>query len=102
MLTTFVVVLTVLVVMDLMAGGVHAARLLGHGLVVLGLILMIVLERLPNPAGGSVPGMPTVRRRWNRRGVADAAIGTDAEDLPPDLRPSAQRGETAAAYRQIA
>ena len=103
MLTTFVVVLTVLVVMDAMAGGVNAARLLGHGLVMLGLILMIVLERLPKPAGGTVPGVPTVRRRrLCRARPADAAIGTGVEGLPPDLRPTAQRDGTAVAHRRTA
>src|SRR5262249_5955278 len=56
--------LTVLVVLDTMAGGVDATRLLAHGLVVLGLILVIVLDRLPRPAGGSAPRSAMGRRRW--------------------------------------
>ena len=91
-LVTFMVVLTVLVVMDAIAGGVDVARLLAHGLVLIGLILVIVLDRLPRPAGGTVPGTPALRQRqpgiW--RHVAPA-IGTDADGLPPDLRPTAQR-----------
>jgi predicted anti-sigma-YlaC factor YlaD len=102
-LATFVAVLTVLVVMDAMAGGVDVARLLAHGLVVLGLILMIVLDRLPRPTGGTVPGAPTLRpRRLGRARPADATIGTGVEDLPPDLRPTAQRDHAAVARRRSA
>lgn len=102
-LSTFVAVLTVVVVIDTMAGAVGTVRMLGHGLVVLGLILMIVLDRLPKPAGGTVPGMPAMRRRrLGRERTADAEISPDVRDLPPDLRPTAQRGDTAAAHRRTA
>ncbi len=102
-LATFVVVLTVLVVMDGMAGGVDLARLLAHGLVVVGLILMIVLDRLPRPADGTVPGVPTLRPRWlGRARPADATIGTGVDGLPPDLRPSARHHHTAVAQRRSA
>jgi hypothetical protein len=74
-LVTFVTVLTVLVVMDAMAGGVDAARLLAHGLVVLGLVLVIVLDRLPGPAGGTVPGVsPRRQPRSTPCQPADRAI----------------------------
>jgi predicted anti-sigma-YlaC factor YlaD len=102
-LATFMAMLTVLVVMDAMAGGVDATRLLGHGLVLLGLILVLVLDRLPRPAGRTVPGVPTLRRR--RPGLSrqvDPALGTGAEDLPPDLRPTAQHDDTALAQRRTA
>jgi predicted anti-sigma-YlaC factor YlaD len=102
-LVTFMAVLTVLVVMDAMAGGVDVARLLAHGLVLIGLILVIVLDRLPRPAGGTVPGTPALRQRqpglW--RHVAPT-IGTDAGGLPPDLRPTAQHDDTAIAQRRTA
>jgi predicted anti-sigma-YlaC factor YlaD len=102
-LTTFVAVLTVLVVVDASAGGVDVARFLGHGLVVLGLILVIVLDRLPKPAGGTAPGVPTVRRRrWGRARTVDPAIGPSAEGLPPDLRPTAQYDGIAVAHRRTA
>jgi predicted anti-sigma-YlaC factor YlaD len=102
-LATFVAVLTVLVVMDAMAGGVDLARLLAHGLVVLGLILMIVLDRLPRPTDGTVPGVPTLRpRRLDRTRSAGPTIGTGVDDLPPDLRPSAQRDHAAVARRRSA
>ncbi|HJT02677.1 MAG TPA: zf-HC2 domain-containing protein [Pseudonocardiaceae bacterium] len=100
---TFVAVLTVLVVMDAMAGGVDAARLLTHGLVVLGLILVIVLDRLPGPAGGTVPGTPAWRqRRSPRSGSAEPASRTTAGGLPPDLRPTARLDDTAVAHRRTA
>jgi predicted anti-sigma-YlaC factor YlaD len=99
-LVTFITVLTVLVVMDAMAGGVDAARLLTHGLVLIGVILVIVLDRLPRPAGRTVPGAPVLRQRQSglRRRV-DPANGIDADDLPPDLRPTAQHDDIAAARR---
>jgi hypothetical protein len=97
-LATFVVVLTLLVVMDVMAGGVDAARLLGHGLVVLGLVLVIVLDRLPGPAGGTVPGLPVWRQRRSARSrPVEPATGHTVTGLPPDLRPTAQHDQTTAA-----
>lgn len=102
-LATFVAVLTVLVVMDAMAGGVDVARLLAHGLVVLGLVLMIALDRLPRPTGGTVPGVPTVRRRLlggARPASAPMSPGVDA--LPPNLRPTAQLADPAVAQRRTA
>jgi predicted anti-sigma-YlaC factor YlaD len=91
-LATFVAVLTVLVVMDAMAGGVDAARLLTHGLVVLGLVLVIVLDRLPGPAGGTVPGMP----RWRQHRLAcSRPVEPPIPSSPPDLRPTAHYRRTA-------
>jgi predicted anti-sigma-YlaC factor YlaD len=102
-LATFVAVLTVLVVMDAMAGGVDAARLLAHGLVLIGLVLVIVLDRLPKPAGGTVPGVPLLRQRQSSLSKqVDPAIATDTDDLPPDLRPTAQHDDTATAQRRTA
>lgn len=102
-LATFVAVLTVVVVLDAMAGGVDTTRLLGHGLVVLGLIVMIVLDRLPRPAGGTVPGVSAVRRRQlGRTRTIDPTIGTGVDGLPPDLRPTAQHDDTAVAHRRTA
>jgi predicted anti-sigma-YlaC factor YlaD len=99
MLATFMVVLTVLVVMDVVAGGVDAVRLLGHGLVLLGLILVIVLDRLPRPAGRT-----TLRRStadvWTQQDPASTAPTDDG--LPPDLRPTAQQDGTVIVHRRIA
>ena len=102
-LATFVAVLAVLVVMDVMAGGVDVARLALHGLVVLGLILVIALDRLPGPAGGTAPGVPALR--WRRAGLsrpADPAVRAGAEGTPPNLRPSAAAHGTASAQRRSA
>lgn len=92
-LATFVAVLTVLVVMDALAGGVDAGRLLAHGLVVLGLVLVIMLDRLVAPAGGTVPGLPIwrARRPAYRRSATSAPIPSP----PPDLRPTAHYRRTA-------
>ena len=100
MLVTFVAVLAVLVVLDAIAGRVDPERFLLHGLVLLGLILLIVLDRLPRPA---VPGAPASGLLWprsSRRGRP--ARGTDSDGLPPDLRPTAQRDDTPAAQRRSA
>ncbi|HEV7453415.1 MAG TPA: hypothetical protein VGO16_18970 [Pseudonocardiaceae bacterium] len=59
-LATFVAVLAALVVLDVVAGRVDPERFLLHGLVLLGLILVIVLDRLPRPTGGSVPSVPAL------------------------------------------
>jgi predicted anti-sigma-YlaC factor YlaD len=99
-LATFVAALTVLVVLDAMAGGVDTARLLAHGLVVLGLILVIVLDRLPKPVDGTAPSIAG-RQGWlhrSRRGES-AATGDDG---PPGLRPTAQHQDNAIAQRRSA
>jgi hypothetical protein len=48
-LVTFVAVVTVLVVMDMVAGAVDVARLLEHTLVVPTLVLVMVRDLLPKP-----------------------------------------------------
>lgn len=104
-LATFVAVLAALVVLDVMAGRVDPERFLLHGLVALGLILVMVLDRLPRPTRGTVPGAPAVGLpSWARLSKrADPAIGTDSADgLPPDLRPTAEHDDTAVAQRRIA
>ncbi|MGH3752430.1 MAG: zf-HC2 domain-containing protein [Pseudonocardiaceae bacterium] len=97
-LVTFVAVLAVLVVLDVVAERVEPERFVVHGLVVLGLILVIGLDRLPRPTGDAVPGVPA----WGPSRPADPARGTDADGLPPDLRPTAQHDGTAIARRRIA
>ena len=102
-LTTFVAVLAALVVLDVVAGRVDPERFVLHGLVLLGLILVIVLDRLPRPTGGTVPGVPALGPPWSGRlRRADPEIGTEAEGLPPDLRLTAQDDGNAAAQRRIA
>ncbi|HVE95763.1 MAG TPA: zf-HC2 domain-containing protein [Pseudonocardiaceae bacterium] len=102
-LTTFVTVLAALVVLDVVAGRVDPERFVLHGLVLLGLILVIVLDRLPRPAGGTVPGARALGPPWSGRSRrADPAMGTEADGLPPDLRPTAQRDGSDAAQRRTA
>lgn len=102
-LVTFIAVLTVLVVLDAVAGGVDVARLLGHGLVLLGLILVIALDRLPRHAGGT----PALRQRpWGLPSHVDPATDLSADGStggpPPDLRPTAQCDDTAVVRRRTA
>src|SRR5262249_13140264 len=101
-LATFVAALTVLVVLDAMAGGVDTTRLLAHGLVALGLVLVIVLDRLPKTRGGSVPGVHMLRRRLGLASSREAAMGTGVAGMPPDLRPSASYEDATAAHRRTA
>ncbi|HET9256460.1 MAG TPA: zf-HC2 domain-containing protein [Pseudonocardiaceae bacterium] len=100
-LATFVTALTVLVVVDAMAGGVDTMRLLAHGLVVLGLILVIMLDRLPRPAGDTAPRIAMGRPRWlpPQRKSDPAVTGGDG---PPGLRPTAQYEDTTIARRRSA
>ena len=102
-LATFVAVLAALVVLDVAAGRVDPERFLVHGLVLLGLILVLMLDRLPRPTGGIVPGASAVGLPWSRSSRrADPALGTDAAGLPSDLRPTAQHDNTAIAQRRTA
>ncbi|MGQ0776213.1 MAG: zf-HC2 domain-containing protein [Pseudonocardiales bacterium] len=97
-LATFVVVLTALVALDLAAGRVDPSRLFLHGLVLLGLVLVIVLDRR-RPAGGSVPGGTRSRWRWSSPApVVDSTIDPGTDDLPR-LRPTAQHRGTAVAIQ---
>jgi predicted anti-sigma-YlaC factor YlaD len=52
----FVGVLAVLSLLDVLAGRVEPVRLVGHGLVVVGLVLLIVLRRSVPGGGGSASG----------------------------------------------
>jgi predicted anti-sigma-YlaC factor YlaD len=102
-LATFVAVLAVLVALDVVAGRVDPERFLLHGLVVLGLILLLVLDRLPRPTGDAAPGVPAWGQRWSRLAQPADPVGeTDTDGLPPDLRPTAQHDDTAVAQRRIA
>jgi len=71
-LATFVTVLSVLSIPDLLAGAVEAARLASHAGVLAGLVLVAVLsrsERLPVPGPAVGQAGPVVRPR-SRRGAA--------------------------------
>lgn len=91
-LATFVGVLTVLVVLDALAGRVDTARFLLHGLVLAGLVLVVVLDRLHRPAGGSAPGVPAALHGHDAGPgqQADPPAGPGVDGLPPHLRPSAR------------
>ncbi|MGH3941016.1 MAG: zf-HC2 domain-containing protein [Pseudonocardiaceae bacterium] len=98
-LATFVVVLTALVALDVTAGRVDPSRLLMHGLVLLGLVLVILLDRR-RPAGGSVPGGARSPRRGSSLApAADSAIDPGPDGLPR-LRPTAQHRGTAVAIQR--
>jgi hypothetical protein len=102
-LAAFVAVLAALVALDVVAGRVDPERFLLHGLVVLGLILVLVLDQLPRPTGDAAPGVPAWGQRRSRLSrPADPARGTDADGLPPDLRPTAQHDDAPAAQRRSA
>jgi predicted anti-sigma-YlaC factor YlaD len=90
----FVGVLTVLSAVDVVRGGVDPARLLTHLLVVIGLVLLVVLQRITRHGDGGA-----------RRAVADGGLSSDGPSLsavptdPPDgldrargIRPSARQG----------
>lgn len=99
---TFVVVLTGLEVLDLVAGRVALDRLLLHGLVLLGLALVILLDRR-RPVGGALPGGTSAGRWWaSPVPQPDPAPGAvDAGDAP-GLRPTARHHGTAATQRRTA
>ncbi|MDQ4021007.1 MAG: zf-HC2 domain-containing protein [Actinomycetota bacterium] len=102
-LTTFVAVLAALVVLDVVAGRVDPERFVLHGLVLLGLILVIVLDRLSGPTGGTGPSARVLGPPWSGRSRrVDPATGTEASGLPPDLRPTAYHDGSAAAQRRAA
>jgi predicted anti-sigma-YlaC factor YlaD len=102
-LVAFVAALAVLVVLDVRAERVEPERFLLHGLVVLGLVLVLVLDRLPKPTGGAAPGAAAWGQRRSRLSrPADPAGGTAGDGLPPDLRPTARRDDTAVVQRRIA
>lgn len=87
-LATFVVVLTGPILVDLGTGWVDPSRLLLHGLVLLGLVLVILLDRRRRPAGDTVPGGSSSGRRWsNPAPQQDPAMDTDADGLPVCARP---------------
>lgn len=92
LLGAFVGVLTLLSAVDLMAGRVEVVRLLAHSLIVVGLALVVLLDRRRRSGGGSTPGT-----RWGygrppyARDDAAADAGQVAEDDgPPGLRPTAR------------
>jgi predicted anti-sigma-YlaC factor YlaD len=84
MLTAFVGMLLLLSINDLSAGRVDAARLVSHGFVIAGYLLVIVLSRFA--AGPARP--PGVRESggWGWRARFEADEETEAAPLAPKLR----------------
>jgi hypothetical protein len=78
-------------VLDALAGRVDTARFLLHGLVLAGLVLVVMLDRLHRPVGGSAPGLPAALH-GSPAGPgqqADPPPDPGVDGLPPHLRPSA-------------
>lgn len=91
LLGAFVGVLTLLSAVDLVAGRVEVVRLLSHSLIVLGLALVVLLDRRRRSGGGSTPGT-----RWgygqlpHTRDDAAGLSRTGEDNGPPGLRPTAR------------
>lgn len=100
MVTAFVLVLTMLEVLDLLSGQVDPSRMLAHGMVLLGLVLMIALDRRRRPAGGTLPG--GAGSGWTLRTMPETSptTGVATSYRPPDLRPTAQHSSGAIATRR--
>ncbi len=86
-LGVFVGVLTLVSAADLVAGRVDSVRVLLHGLIVIGLVLVLLLDR-HRVRGGSAPGAGT------RRGARDIGSSESVPDPAPGhdrtgLRPTA-------------
>lgn len=83
MLTAFVGTLLLLSVNDLTAGRVDAARLISHGFVILGYLLIVALSRIPGGFADTPPGARSTVNGWRAR-----FTDNDPDDLAePPLRP---------------
>ncbi|WP_250002150.1 zf-HC2 domain-containing protein [Actinoplanes sp. M2I2] len=79
MLTAFVGMLLLLSVNDLTAARVDLARLISHGFVILGYLLIVALSRIP---GGFVTTPPGMRERTAAGDAWRARFGEDDEEQP--------------------
>lgn len=96
MLTAFVGMLVLLSVNDLSAGRVDATRLISHGFVIAGYLLVVALSRLaPEPAAPPGTGLPGDSDWRARFGGAEA----DAAGAGPALR-LVPRGPMTASHRE--
>lgn len=84
-LTVFVAVLAVVSVADAVAGRVDAARLLGHGVAVLGVLLLLVLNRTDDDGGVERHDTPD-RRRTGDRSVRTLRHRSEGDGLAPTAR----------------
>jgi len=91
-LGSFVGVLGVLSLLDVAVGRVDTDRLVSHGLVVIGLILVVALSRLARPDGDRRPGealrAPDTAGGHHRSGGSDHAC--PSADRPRGLKPTAR------------
>jgi predicted anti-sigma-YlaC factor YlaD len=92
-LTAFVAVLTLLSVNDAIAGRVDVARILSHGLILVGYLIILGLSR---PAFES-DGPPTGHERRRRGSAWRATFEEDEITAPPRLRLVRSRPRTAQA-----
>ncbi|MGH3911273.1 MAG: zf-HC2 domain-containing protein [Pseudonocardiaceae bacterium] len=89
-LSAFVGLLTLLSTVDLVLGRVEPIRLLTHGLVVVGLALVLLLDRQRRNGGGSTPGVHRGYTRQRKDDPADVGDVAD-DDGSPRLRPTARQ-----------
>ncbi|GAB2614218.1 hypothetical protein Aab01nite_70760 [Paractinoplanes abujensis] len=83
MLTAFVGMLLLLSVNDLTAARVDAARLISHGFVILGYLLIVALSRIPGGFVSTPPGARSGGGTWR----ASFAGGDDEEPVAEAYRP---------------
>lgn len=85
-LTAFVGVLAVVSVADALTGRVDTARLLGHGVAALGVVLLQVLGRVHGDGGGAERRDVPQRRRTGDRSVRILRRRSDGDGLAPTAR----------------
>ncbi|MBL7260862.1 zf-HC2 domain-containing protein [Paractinoplanes lichenicola] len=83
MLTAFVGMLLLLSVNDLTAARVDAARLISHGFVILGYLLIVALSRIPGGFASTPPGARSGGGTWR----ASFAGSDDEEPVAETYRP---------------
>ncbi|GID30017.1 zf-HC2 domain-containing protein [Paractinoplanes brasiliensis] len=83
MLTAFVGMLLLLSVNDLTAARVDAARLISHGFVILGYLLIVALSRIPGGFASTPPGARAAGGMWR----ASFAGADDEEPVGEAVRP---------------
>jgi predicted anti-sigma-YlaC factor YlaD len=93
LVAAFVGVLTVLSALDVLGGSVDPGRLLSHGLVVAGLVLLVVLQRITRRGGGGAravgtPADPAADEPWTPRlpGGLPGTATDDGDGLQPTAR----------------
>jgi predicted anti-sigma-YlaC factor YlaD len=100
-LTAFVVVLTALSAGDILSGRVDTARLLSHGFLVVGYVIVLLLTRpvfdFGEPPAGRLSGGP----RWRVRFDDDDAE-TSGPVPSPRSNPGFSTGQRSARYRRAA